>query len=207
MCKLTVSKFVTDFGSNAYVINDVGSLDSVIVDPGSISNYSFFEQVNKRNIVAVCLTHHHFDHIYNLANIPNINNLPIYSGKVTRSIFDNSYNLSKYKNVSPVPRINKTMINALGKISISLKNSELLILPTPGHTESSVCLISNGFMFTGDTLIFERKTITNLPTGNRFVFYKTLDHLFTEYFGQDLLVMPGHGMSFRFDSVSKEMFI
>jgi glyoxylase-like metal-dependent hydrolase (beta-lactamase superfamily II) len=55
-----------------------------------------------------------------------------------------------------------------------------------------MCIGLNNAIFTGDTLIENHKTITNLPGGNRYIYKNTkskLEELLIDY----EIVYPGHG--------------
>ena len=65
------------------------------------------------------------------------------------------------------------------------------VLPTPGHTPGSVCLLAGDTMFSGDTLFRGSCGRTDLPGGSweqMLASLKTLASLPGDY-----RVLPGHG--------------
>jgi glyoxylase-like metal-dependent hydrolase (beta-lactamase superfamily II) len=50
----------------------------------------------------------------------------------------------------------------------------LQVLHTPGHTADSMCLVTDGMVFTGDTLLIGGTGRTDLPTGNSSDLYDSL---------------------------------
>ena len=69
---------------------------------------------------------------------------------------------------------------------------------TPGHTDASVCVNVEKYLFTGDTLINELKTVTKLPTGDVGKLKDSLNVL-QEMKGKGYTVCPGHGEMFELD--------
>ena len=67
------------------------------------------------------------------------------------------------------------------------------MLHTPGHTKGSVCLISNSFIITGDTLFAQGFGRYDLYGGNGAELLTSLNKL--RRLNQDLIVYPGHGGS------------
>src|SRR6201999_1057133 len=67
----------------------------------------------------------------------------------------------------------------------------LSAMHTPGHTLDSTCLVADGHIFTGDTLLIGGTGRTDLPTGDPDKLY---DSLFGKLLTLDpaLLVYPAH---------------
>jgi glyoxylase-like metal-dependent hydrolase (beta-lactamase superfamily II) len=64
-------------------------------------------------------------------------------------------------------------------------------IPTPGHTEGSICLLLPGFLLSGDTLMHDAMGRTDLPGGNRDKLLDSVRKLM-ELPG-DTVVCGGHG--------------
>jgi glyoxylase-like metal-dependent hydrolase (beta-lactamase superfamily II) len=75
----------------------------------------------------------------------------------------------------------------------SWQGHKIEIRETPGHSRGSVCtIIDDTYVFTGDSLIKGRPTITRLPGGSRKEFVDaTLP--FLRNLPQSSVVFPGHG--------------
>ena len=61
---------------------------------------------------------------------------------------------------------------------ITLGNTQVLCLSTPGHTEGSVCIQIENAIFTGDTLFFESYGRTDFPSGNAIKLIESAKKLF-----------------------------
>lgn len=68
------------------------------------------------------------------------------------------------------------------------------VLHTPGHTPGGVCLIGNGFAFTGDTLFLESIGRTDLPASSEQQMRASLDRL-RAVLSKKTVIYPGHGES------------
>ena len=69
---------------------------------------------------------------------------------------------------------------------------------TPGHSNDSQCLLVDGRLFTGDTLIKDVRTVTKLKGGSVEKLEESMKIIATLK-GRNLRVMPGHGDEFEFD--------
>jgi len=71
---------------------------------------------------------------------------------------------------------------------ITLDGEEVEIIPTPGHTEDSVCFKTNGFLVTGDTLF--NGTVGNCFSGDLSGFFRSLKILLA--FPGETKIYAGH---------------
>lgn len=69
---------------------------------------------------------------------------------------------------------------------------------TPGHTDASISFVSGQYLFTGDTLIKGKSTVTKLPTGSHVKLRVSMS-LYMTMLGKGYHVLPGHGESFDLD--------
>ncbi len=75
---------------------------------------------------------------------------------------------------------------------ITLGETELRVIETPGHTGGGVCFATDKEIFTGDTLFRLSVGRTDLPTGDWFTLLHSInDKLYT--LDEELVVYPGHG--------------
>ena len=65
------------------------------------------------------------------------------------------------------------------------------VLATPGHTAGSCCFLTDGAIFTGDTLMRRSFGRCDLPTGNVSAMKRSLARLANL---ENRTVYPGHGM-------------
>ena len=74
---------------------------------------------------------------------------------------------------------------------IEFGSHSLDVIHTPGHTPGGMCLYTNGYIFTGDTLFVGGIGRTDLPGGSMAQLFQSIKNkLFT--LPEDTLVFPGH---------------
>ena len=74
---------------------------------------------------------------------------------------------------------------------ISIGETELTVLHTPGHTPGCICLYGDGNVFTGDTLFVEAVGRTDLPGGSLKQLLQSVRKKVYTLPG-DTIVWPGH---------------
>ena len=162
-------------GENTYyLVNDQAV---ILIDPGSngqeiIAKIKSFE----KPLVAILLTHTHYDHIFSLDLVRDtFDNPPVYvSEKEAAWLSSPDDNLS-----------------GLGRHGF-----EFTVLPTPGHSWGGVSFVfhSDELVVTGDALFRETIGRTDLPTSN---FEDLITGIRQELFTlpSHYSVHPGHGMN------------
>jgi glyoxylase-like metal-dependent hydrolase (beta-lactamase superfamily II) len=187
--------------SNCFVLHKSGSTNCVIVDPGTLDNKELIYYLKKNlNPVYIILTHQHFDHIWGVNDLRNrFPNIKTISNEVCSEMISNIkdncslfYDQIGFK-VSMADIITEKINNRLNYEEYIIK-----FYTTPGHSSGSICFIIGDNLFTGDTLIFNKKTITKLPKGSQedLTQSKLLLHSLK---GLNLIVYPGHGKIFELD--------
>ena len=76
---------------------------------------------------------------------------------------------------------------------ITLGETELRVIETPGHTGGGICFVTDREVFTGDTLFKLSVGRTDLETGD---WDALMDSIKTKLYtlDDDLVVYPGHGL-------------
>lgn len=190
--------------SNCFVIFDRAyNNDCIIVDPGSeslvdLDNYLSINELLPKFII---LTHEHFDHIWGVNYIrDSFQEVKlICNRKCSDMIMDKKKNCSLFYNqigfeLSAADIITEDIDNLL-----IWQSKELKFYNTPGHSLGGICFIIGNNLFTGDTLIWKKKTITKLPGGSSLGLEKTLN-LLDSFKGMGIIVHAGHEDSFKLDS-------
>ena len=143
------------------------------------------------NIVMILLTHSHWDHTAEAANVKEQLKVPIYiHPDDARNLEDpGSDGLPLYfpiKGVKPDEFLHDGQVIALGALTIQ-------VIHTPGHSPGGVCFYvpAESTLFSGDTLF--RGTIGNLsfPTGRPQLMWQSLKKL--ALLPSNTKVYPGHG--------------
>lgn len=68
----------------------------------------------------------------------------------------------------------------------------LKVVHTPGHTPGSICLLGNGYVFTGDTLFIDSIGRVDFPGGSERDIQMSLSRL-QALLSREALLYPGHG--------------
>lgn len=180
------------FGSNCYlVINDAGD-EAVLIDAGmdSAEVLKKLEEAGA-NLVAILLTHGHPDHILGLKGLVDATGVPCYM---------HEDDVLMVRNVPPM------FLRMLGLAELELPDEflpledgqtlelaglEFKVLTTPGHSEGSVCFLSDGVLFSGDLLFHGSIGRTDFPGGSFEMLARMVkEKVFT--LPSDTRVLPGH---------------
>lgn len=137
-------------------------VSNVIIDPGDVWN---FEGVD-----FVLLTHAHFDHIYGLNRLLQLNpHTRVFTnedGKIM--LADAKRNLSRYYDSNFVFDFPEAVsVVSDGEVVALESGLSAKAVFTPGHNPSCITWIIGDALFTGDALIPGLKTVTNLPKGKK----------------------------------------
>ncbi len=174
---------------NTYVVGLPGGEECVLIDPGA-ERATVEGAVCGRKVVAVLLTHAHFDHMLYL--------LPWLREGVTL-----------YVHEEDAPALSDPELNLSGMIGVQLRLPEadvllregsvfeaagipFAVLHTPGHTKGSVCYQAGDVLFSGDTMFYQSYGRVDLPGGNNMQMALSLKRLLK--LPEQTLVYPGHGM-------------
>jgi glyoxylase-like metal-dependent hydrolase (beta-lactamase superfamily II) len=118
--------------SNAYLLMCRKTNDSVLVDtPGDAGK--LLEQLKDTNPRYVLITHNHFDHLMAFEEVRSKLRVPVGAHPL-----------------DALPSPPDILLN--DGDTISFGDIELKVLHTPGHTPGCICLYTDGYLISGDTL-------------------------------------------------------
>lgn len=142
--------------TNSYLIWDESTNKAAVIDPsdegGFISNKVL---ENDLTLTKIILTHGHFDHVNGLLELKlNFSDAPIFMHQSDLSLYKKAPQNTKYwtkQDPGPVPPIDEFLED---EQIITLGETKLQVIHTPGHTPGSVCLYNEGddILLSGDTL-------------------------------------------------------
>lgn len=161
-------------------------LGGAIIDPGD-EWHGFYD------VSIVLLTHAHFDHIYGLNRVIELNpEVRVYTnGFGSEMLLDAKKNLSIYHDtpfvISEPSRILTVQDSEEIPIGEGLTAKAIF---TPGHNPSCITWVIGESIFTGDSYIPCKKTITNLPGGNKIEAEQSLQLIKDVSIGNK--IYPGH---------------
>lgn len=144
--KINIKSKEGEFNQNSYVVEYKDSC--ILIDAGV--RYDEIKKITNKPILAVMLTHGHFDHIEYIEEYDR-KKIPIYASAYTKNAINDPKLNASYMFGSKVYKVSK--INELKDDEIiKIGEFEIKSLSTPGHTRDSVCYLIGDKLFSGDTL-------------------------------------------------------
>lgn len=171
------------YQTNCYLLWREDHDGCVVIDPGFEAQTVLLAARHLgKKIEAILLTHGHFDHVGAVREIVADTDCKVYLCEA---------DLSMPAQLTAGPLF-YTDLYAEGH-SITAGGLTFTVLHTPGHTPGSVCLLTDGHMFSGDTLFAGTCGRTDLPGGSWETIQNSLRRL--AKLEKDYIVHPGHGES------------
>ena len=191
---------------NTYVVWD-DTKECAVIDAGNSTPKEdaaldgFLAEHGLKPVLAVN-THGHFDHVLGVEHLRKTYGIPFALSGKDKFLLDNA---------APGSSIFGVKVGAMPSIDLDLDTTDevrfghtaLKIIPTPGHTPGSVCLLCENVLFSGDTLFagsygrtdfLGGSSRTDLPGGDySWIMRSILDRLIP--LGDETEVYPGHGES------------
>ena len=200
---LEVTGFVNSrFGSNTFILSHPKYDGVWVVDPGDTEPVlEWLQNHQKTSVTGILLTHSHFDHIYGMNEI--VSHFPecvvyIANEYGLDALHNPKINGSKYTEEGPIEIAENAKVEYYCDTMQLWDGVVMKTINTPGHSDDSQCLLVDGRLFTGDTLIKDVRTVTKLKGGSVEKLEKSMK-IIAALKGHNLRVMPGHGDEFELD--------
>ena len=180
------------FASNCYILGSKESKECIIVDCGDKSQ-EVVDYIKSNNLIVkyIINTHGHLDHIMGNNLLKKEFNAPLCIHSLDEKMLSNPLlNGSSFYSCDFISE--KADILLKDADSIQIENLKLIVMHTPGHSEGSICLLSDNYVLTGDTLFQLGIGRTDLPGGSE---NEILNSIKNKLFQLDnkMKVYPGHG--------------
>ncbi len=194
---MVIETFVLgDFETNCYVVRRTNQdKDCLVIDPG-LSPWPLIQYLeqNKLRVAAVILTHGHVDHLAGVEAIRERwpDTQVVIHKEDAKMLVDAKANLSAIGGTLVQARAAEVLLDK--QTAVSYAGIHLQIIHTPGHTQGGICLysVSEGILFSGDTLFCGSVGRSDLPGGNHQQLIDGIrTHLLT--LPGATRVYPGHG--------------
>ncbi|MCM1503188.1 MAG: MBL fold metallo-hydrolase [Bacteroidales bacterium] len=175
-----------------------GSGKAAIIDPGcytpeEIQTLTGFISSKGLTVEKIMLTHTHFDHIYGVAELARLYNVPVLMDPAETAIIENEEHFCNMFGLRvPDTGFQATDIHD-GDLVYAGENT-FEVLSTPGHTPGGVCFLcrEEKVLFSGDTLFAGSIGRTDNRWGDYDALMKGIFEKLMVLEG-DITVIPGHG--------------
>ncbi len=192
----------TPVASNCFVVYDNAVKSCIIIDPGSDDQSLLFQYLDSNQLIPkyVILTHEHFDHCWGVNGLrKKYNKIKLVcSSECSYAIQDKKRNYSVFYE-QPGFEIDAADIQIKNNCSLKIINKSIQFTLAKGHSASGIIFTIDNYIFTGDELIKDVKTVTKLKTGSKERLQESI-HFLRAMKGRSLIVCPGHGDVFDLDS-------
>ena len=136
-------------------------------------------------------THGHADHILGNVRVKQATNAPILIHKDDADMLPSAQkNLSAWIGAGVSCGEGDRLIKDGDKIVIG--DFEFKVIHTPGHTPGGICLLTEGVLFSGDTLFAESVGRSDFPGGSHHKLITSIKEKLM-VLDDDVKVLPGHG--------------
>ncbi len=180
---------VNDLRENTYILHDETTNEGVVIDPGDpgekVLNYI---ETKKIKVVAILLTHGHYDHTSGVKKLKEKSGAKVYANKNEELLL----NSPEAKYIDIEFSIDEYIEDGF---CLNFSNNVIKAIFTPGHTPGGISyyIDKEKVLFTGDTLFRNSIGRTDFYLGN----FEDLEHsIRTKLYSLpgDTTVFPGHGL-------------
>jgi hydroxyacylglutathione hydrolase len=180
---------------NCYIVGDEHTREVVVIDPGGDVRriYDTLTQARSR-VLAIVLTHAHFDHVLGVAGLKQETGAPLLLGEEEAPTLASAKGQAEAFGLAMPPLPSPDRLLREGD-EIAAGEVRLNVLSTPGHTPGGICLSGqeNKIVFSGDTLMRGGIGRTDFPGGSMEALLRSIrTKLLT--LPPETIVYPGHGM-------------
>lgn len=186
----------------SYLVSCPESKEALVIDPAGDPEPILAEVAEHGwQLTQIVNTHTHVDHIMGNAEVKERTGARII---VHEDDAESLVNISPYKlsmfDARPSPPADGTVRD--GDI-IRAGSLELRVIHTPGHSPGSMCLLLDGYLFTGDTLFVQGVGRTDLAGGS---WEQLLQSITGRIFSlpEETVILPGHHYGPRPTSTVKD---
>ena len=181
---------------NCSIFGDEATRQAIVIDPGDGDDLTAIQSMLAKHgltVQAIVITHAHIDHIGGAAKLKALTGAPVYMNENDQTLYDHLDTQAGWLGMAPPDR---TTIDTPARDgnTLTLGETDIHILHTPGHTQGSLCLFvpSKEVLIAGDTLFRDSIGRTDLPGGDgRQIIRSIHNQLLT--LPEDTEVICGHG--------------
>ena len=191
MPKVTMLQ-VGELGTNCYIYRDEATGRCALIDPGGMNARleKAIEEAGRDRFDYILLTHCHFDHVEGVSRARDLTGAPIaIHQKDAEGLRDSDVNLSGWF-IGRRMRYPSADVRLHDGETFRVGETTFTVLHTPGHTVGSCCYLTEGILFSGDTLFRRSAGRVDFPGGSAEELRWSLQRLMA--LEGDCVVYPGH---------------
>jgi len=186
---------VGPFASNCFVVGSETTRKGMIIDPGADPK-DILKTVSDLDlsIVTIVATHNHIDHVGALRSVKNATKAEyaVHEADAREAmpiVFGRMLGLMMGSSLRAPPKPDRLLE---GGDVIEIGDLKFKVLHTPGHSPGGISLLSDGVVFSGDTLFNLGIGRTDLAGGD---YAKLMESIITKLMvlPDSTIVYPGHG--------------
>ncbi len=183
---------VGQLGTNCYLVGNLNSKSSVIIDPGDeAGKIADLIEAEGLEITHIINTHGHYDHIGANGALSLKTGARIYMSKEDEDLLVASEN-DLFALYGETFLKSKEIEYLRGGQEIVVGKIKMKIISTPGHTRGGISILAGSHLFVGDTLFSGSIGRTDLPGGDFDTLIESIrSRLLT--LPDETTVYPGHG--------------
>ena len=183
---------VRPYGTNCYIVGSELTREGMVIDPGGDAE-GILRLVKEPglDIKYIVLTHGHIDHIGAVSELKEAT-----GAELAIHPEDALYLRGKSgpegmfpQSAGPPPEVDRMLQDG---DTISVSGLHLQVIHTPGHTPGGICLLTDGVLFSGDTLFNGGIGRSDFPGGSGPQLLNSI-HTRLLVLPDETTVYPGHG--------------
>lgn len=182
-----------DFAVNCYIVASETTKEGMLIDPGAEAK-TILDQVRKLGLTISLIvnTHAHLDHTMELGAVKEALGARFALHAADVPILENVPATTLLWMGRRIPDVPAPEIVLQDGDAIDVGDLHFTVIHTPGHSPGSICLHTDGIVFSGDTLFFYGIGRTDLPGGS---YEQLMESIATRLLvlPDDTIVYPGHG--------------
>jgi len=184
--------------SNTYIVDNPEDNQVIVIDPGTKDCDNIIDFIHKqgKEISYIILTHEHFDHIAGVNKLREFSSSKLICSEACGNAIQHpETNMSKYYEPFTVNSAPPDMTYEKLNFRLDWGGFDFKFYLTPGHSPGSACIGSSNFLFSGDTILKNHRTVSHFPGGDKTKLKESLNFLING-FSPETLIYPGHGEPF-----------
>jgi hydroxyacylglutathione hydrolase len=176
---------------NCHVARRDGAREAIVIDPGEEAP-RLIEAVRDLDVVAILLTHTHFDHVGAVAPLARATGAEVWCPEIEVPVLADIMRFVPWPGFGPYESYDADHTVAGGE-RLELAGFEIDVIFTPGHSPGHVtyAIGAEQAIFSGDVLFEGSIGRTDLPGGDAATLMRTLAAL-VDSLPDETVVYPGH---------------